>query len=407
MTQKPTEAAVFDTELFLWTDGVTKLNRKMGVWKYYDLSGELVIMREFDKRGEMITEQFFPPQDIDKVAVFSIEVVFEDIKKFSWQVIPKLNKNGEYNGILKFWARYLYDDDRALLQKDFNNIKFDRYATLWKKSRWILTQETGYKNGEIIWLKNYNKDGVLEFLEEYQSNEANEKCDEKIIEKAKQLVNINDKSAIQNYQEYLEMAYIVNQDAKDDIKTHKKATAKDVQAVENYLGFALPQGLQTFYRTYANGVTCNDLYHSEILLPTPTIIGVIDYFKHLQEIGFIPEHSLTKPNDSEHLQYLNEHYFVFAQRAQDANVFILLVRKDGCYFAIDYHDDYSNNIYNEYLQDLDNTPHSQNFDMVLNNFLRIEKLQLFNYLMENLERYDECVEYEEQEVHRLFHKKHS
>ncbi len=84
MINKPTETATFDKELFLWVDGITKLNAKRqlyktGVWKYYDLGGKLVATRKYNKNGKKIAEQFFPPQSIDVNAVMmSFDDIFEN-----------------------------------------------------------------------------------------------------------------------------------------------------------------------------------------------------------------------------------------------------------------------------------------------------------------------------------------
>lgn len=236
------------------------------------------------------------------------------------------------------------------------------------------------------------------------NTEATHTDDNILIEKMKKLISIKNKSAIKNHQEYLEMIVIYDECEKDSIKIHKQATKKDLDAVEKRLGSALPSELKAFYSTYANGVDV-EMYHLNIL-STDKIIGVIDNFKRLRDdVGCLPKHILTETADNDHLQYLNDNYFVFAQKLSDADVFMLLVNKEGNYFAIDYQDDYSNNIYKEYLENLDNSPHSNNLTMVMNNFLRIEKSMVFNHFMEDFELYDECVEYEDLRADKLFKEK--
>ncbi len=159
MTNKPTETATFDKELFLWTDGVTKLNPKRklyktGVWKYYDLSGTLVTTRKYNKNGKKIAEQFFPPKGIDTNAVM---MSFDDIfEAMYWIKEAPTNTDGEKHGIYKEWYRKY--NDEVLTKHDLKRKTEEQLIEIWEKSAWWL-REVHYKNGESVLTKIYDDKG--------------------------------------------------------------------------------------------------------------------------------------------------------------------------------------------------------------------------------------------------------
>lgn len=398
MNTQPTPTAVFDTELFLWADGKTRKNKPSGIWNYYNLGGERVLQRTFNQQGKVCEEQYFPPKGVDKNAIMHIPS-----STINWFVEAPEDKKKSKNGLHKDYFRVDKNTGEPIGRYNFRKKSLEQLVNIWGNSEYFLIREMFYENGLLTWLKLYDVDENIVDFQDYNDDEGEEEGNI-LIEKMKKLISIKDKSAIKNYQEYLEMLVIYDECEKDNLKIHKKATKKDLELVEKRLDCTLPSELKAFYRTYANGVDV-EMYNLNILA-TDKIIGVVEHFKYLRDdVGYIPKHALTETVDNDHLQYLNNNYFVFAEKFTDTDVFMLLVNKEGNCFAIDYCDDYSNNIYKKYLENFDNSPHSNNLTMVMNNFLRIEKSMIFNRFMEDFELYDERVEYEDQRVDRLFNEK--
>lgn len=411
-THKPTETAVFDKKLFLWADGTTKLNRCMGLWRYYDLSGNCVLERTYNIKGKIEQETFFPPDNIDPNAVPDFNDTF---KRFFWELAP-INQDGENDGEHKIWVRYLADEGRALLQSDFTDKPIEEYSAIWAKGFWYLSQAIGYENGEVVWLKNYDIDGnVTE--EEYIDNETdsteNDELSADQIATLKQKVSVEGKSIAENYEDYLTI-YDENNVA---IKRHKKATEQDIQALENRLNTVLPNALKTLYTTYANGVSFADYVNGVSfddeafeLLPMKKIIGIIDYIKTLQNIGFMNDDAdilgekydqqnrnwipLTE-EDNAYLNHLNSHYFVFSQQWQDADFEILLFSKQGTFSKMEYSDDYLNYLYTEYLENFEQQPFYTDLAELWNAHLYKLKVREYNSIMENCGFYDECIDEDE------------
>lgn len=400
-TYKPTETATFDKKLFLWADGITKLNRCMGLWKYYDLSGNCVLERSYNVKGKIEQETFTPPEGIDPNAVPDFDDTF---KRFFWELAP-VNQNGKKDGEHKIWVRYLTDKERALLQDDFADKPLEEYSAIWAKGFWHLSQAVGYKNGKMVWLKDYDIHGnVTE--EEHTDNAINNEIDDaelsaSQINALKQKVSVEGKSIAENYEDYLTLCDENNV----TIKRHKKATEQEIQALENRLNTKLPNVLKTLYTTYANGVSLDD--EAFELLPTMKIVGIIDYIKTLQDTGFMNDDAgilgekYDKQNrnwiplseeDKTHLNHLNSYYFVFTQQWQDADFEILLFSKQGAFTKMEYSDDYLNHLYTEYLENFEQPPFHTDLTKLWNAHLYKLKVTEYNHIMENYGLDDECID---------------
>lgn len=411
-TYKPTETATFDKKLFLWADGTTKLNRRMGLWRYYDLSGQCVLERRYNLKGKIEQETYFPPEGIDPNAVPNFNDTFGG---FFWELAP-VNQNGENDGEHKIWVRYLADEGRALLQNDFADKSLAEYSAIWAKGVWHLSQAVGYKKGEVVWLKNYDIHGnVTE--EEYTDDDTNNEIDEELsasqINALKQKVSVEGKSIAENYEDYLTLCDENN----IAIKRHKKATEQEIQALENRLNTALPNALKTLYTTYANGVSFPNVVNGVSfddnvleLLPTTKIVGIIDYIKNLQKAGFMNDdanilgekYDTQNKNwiplseaDNAHLSHLNSHYFVFTEQWQDADFKILLFSKHGKFTQMAYSDDYLNYLYTEYLENFEQNPFHTDLTTLWNAHLYQLKATEYNDLMENYGLEDECMTVDE------------
>lgn len=398
MNMQPTPTAVFDAKLLLWTDGKTKKDKPTGIWNYYNLGGERILQRTFNQQGKVCEEQYFPPKGVDKKAI-----LHSPSSTINWFVEAPEDKDGLKNGLHKAYFRVDKNTGEPIAIRSAKKKSLEQLLNIWENSAYFLIREMCYENGFLAWLKLYDVEGNIVDFQDYNDDKGGDDKDEAdiLIEKMQQRISIKNKSFIKNYQEYLEMLVIYDESKKDNLKIHNKATKKDLETAEKRLGCALPAELKAFYSTYANGVDVGMYYLN--ILPTDKIVGVIEHFKYLRDnIACLPKHALTEAVDNDYLEYLNNNYFVFAGKFQDADVFMLLVNKEGNYFAIDYGDDYSNNIEKKYLQNLDNSPHSNNLTLVMNNFLRIEKTMAFNRFMEDVELYDACIECEAQDIDKLF-----
>lgn len=199
-TYKPTETATFDKKLFLWADGTTKLNRRMGLWRYYDLSGQCVLERRYNLKGKIEQETYFPPEGIDPNAVPDSDDI---LKRFFWALAP-VNQNGENDGEHKIWVRYLADEGRALVQDDFADKLRAEYSAIWAKGVWHLSQTLGYQNGGLVWLKSYDIHGNITTEEEYTADEVDDEVPSASqIHTLKQKVSVEGKSIAENYEDYL------------------------------------------------------------------------------------------------------------------------------------------------------------------------------------------------------------
>ncbi|MDP8078889.1 SMI1/KNR4 family protein [Phocoenobacter skyensis] len=379
---KPTPTAIFDKELFLWKDGKIKKGKHFGTWDYYDLDGKLIIKKTFNQQEKIIKQEFFPPVGIDD------GVVLEYLAgSFIWVKYPAKDKDDFNNGTQKEWR--LAFEDKPLDTKIFKGKSLEQSAEIWQKSAWFL-KELYYENGFLAWIKLYDVNGKIIDFVEYESED--EESDEDLIKRLKKLLSVKNKTIVKNYKEYLELCCEDNDRIKNAIKVYEKVNLQDVKEIENRLHIILPKQVKSIYETYANGV---DFEYGFEIFSTKKIVGLIDYFKFLQDDGFINNEIFDEICDDKYLQFLNNNFFVFAQKKVNADFFIMLFSSDGLYFVLDYSDDYSHNIYSEYLQNFEKTKSYEDLSILWNEFLRIEKINQFNIILEDYELYNECVEYEE------------
>ncbi len=374
------------------SDGILELEEVYNKKEYRKLKMKIHNISETQNSSKLMTQQHPKPSSVDDEAV-RIDLT-EDY--FIWVKYAPKDKDDLENGLQKEW-RPTYEN-QLLDTKIFKGKSSDEISKIWQDCTWCL-KEIYYENGFCIWVKVYDSDGnVIDFV---QNTPEREESEEELLKRLKSFISIDKKDIVLNYQEYLDLCIEFDEENKNRICIHKIMTDEELKNLENRLQINVPTQLLRLYRSFANGVDFEDGFE---LISSHKVLGIVDFFKSLQDDGFLNTDIFSQNCDEKFLDELNQNYFVFAQKKVDANFFIMLFRKDGRCFAINYSDDDLYEIYTRYLQTLPTSKSCNDLSIVWNNYLGYEKRNYYNFILEDLELYDECLEYEDLDIDRLFFK---